>query len=79
MLSEIPMPTHIPSISFANDVPSSSAPATMLSGLNDKAPDAPAPATLPSDHVHNVMNSHPPTEPPPCWWQDQIVSSIPLP
>jgi hypothetical protein len=51
----------------------------MLSGLNDEMPDAPAPATSPSDHVRDVMNSRPPAEPPPHWWQNQIDFSIPLP
>jgi hypothetical protein len=61
MLSDIPTLTHIPSVSFADNV--SKAP--MLSGLNDKTPGAPAHAILPSDHVRDVMNSCPPAEPPP--------------
>jgi hypothetical protein len=54
-------------------------PAPMLSGPNDKAPDAPAPATLSSDHVCDVMNSPPPAKIPPHWWQYQILFSNPLP
>jgi hypothetical protein len=67
MPSDIPTLTHIPSVSFADDVPDASSPAPMLSGLNDEMPDAPAPATLPSDHVCNLMNSRPFAEPPPHW------------
>jgi hypothetical protein len=61
MLSDIPTLTHIPSISFADDIPEAPLPAP----INDKMPGAPAPATLPSDHVCNVINSRPPVEPPP--------------
>jgi hypothetical protein len=79
MPSDIPMLTHISSVSFADDVPEAPLPAPMLSGLNDKTPGTPAPATSPSDHVHDVMNSRPPAEPPPHQWQNHIDFSIPYP
>jgi hypothetical protein len=65
MPSGIPTLTHIPSVSFADGGPKAPLPAPMLSGLNDEMPGAPAPATLPSDHVRNLMNSCPPAETPP--------------
>jgi hypothetical protein len=79
MPSDIPTLTHIPSISFADNVSKAPLPSPTLSGLNDKTPGAPAPATLLSDHVRDVMNSRPPAEPPPHWWQHHIDFSIPLP
>jgi hypothetical protein len=79
MPSDIPTLTHIPSISFADDIPEAPLPTPMLSGLNGETPGAPAPATSPSDHVRDVMNSHPPAEPPSQQWQNQIDFSILLP